>query len=63
MQWFRTSNICPVCRVEQDGDPIIVFKRAVEENMRATYADAIHTLELEINRHRRRYRRIMIGED
>lgn len=57
------SNVCPVCRVEQDGDPVILFKKAIEESMRATYADAIRSLELEVTRHRRRYRRIQMDEE
>ena len=39
--------------MEQDDDPIIVFKKAVEENMREKYRAAIRSLELEVARARR----------
>ena len=54
MKWFETSIECPQCRMEQDDDPIIVFKKAVEENMREKYREAIRSLELEVARARRR---------
>lgn len=40
--------------MEQDDDPIIVFKKAVEDNMREKYREAIRSLELEVARARRR---------
>jgi Ring finger domain len=63
MQWFRMSNVCPVCRVEQNGDPLIIFKNAIEEEMRRRYNDAIQSLERQLAQHRRRYRRIIVDED
>lgn len=53
MKWFETSIECPQCRMEQDDDPIIVFKQAIEENMREKYRAAIRSLELEVARARR----------
>jgi hypothetical protein len=39
--------------MEQDDDPIIVFRNHVEENMREKYRDAIKSLEAEVLRARR----------
>jgi hypothetical protein len=39
--------------MEQDNDPIVVFRKNVEENMREKYRDAIRSLELEVARMRR----------
>ena len=52
--WFETSIECPTCRMEQDDDPLIVFRKHVEENMREKYRDAIRSLEVELARARRR---------
>ena len=52
--WFETSIECPTCRMEQDDDPLIVFRKHVEENMREKYRDAIRSLEIELARARRR---------
>jgi hypothetical protein len=54
MKWFEESIECPQCRMEQDDDPIVMFKQNVEENIREKYRDAIRTLELEVARARRR---------
>jgi len=54
MKWFETSIECPQCRMEQDDDPIVVFKKAIEDNMREKYRDAIRSLEVEVARARRR---------
>jgi hypothetical protein len=40
--------------MEQDDDPIIIFRKNVEENMREKYRDAIKSLEAEVARIRRR---------
>jgi hypothetical protein len=40
--------------MEQDDDPLIVFRKHVEENMREKYRDAIRSLEVELARARRR---------
>jgi len=40
--------------MEQDDDPIVVFRKNIEENMREKYRDAIRSLELEVARARRR---------
>lgn len=54
MKWFETSIECPQCRMEQDDDPIIVFKKAIEDNMREKYRDAIRSLEVQLAQARRR---------
>jgi hypothetical protein len=40
--------------MEQDDDPLVVFRKHVEENMREKYRDAIRSLEVELARARRR---------
>jgi hypothetical protein len=40
--------------MEQDDDPIVIFRKNVEENIREKYKDAIKSLELEVARARRR---------
>ena len=52
--WFETSIECPTCRMEQDDDPVVIFRSHVEENMRLKYRDAIRTLEQDLARARRR---------
>ena len=52
MKWFETSIECPQCRMEQDDDPIIIFRQNIEENMRLKYRDAIKSLEAEVRRRR-----------
>lgn len=51
--WFETSIECPTCRMEQDDDPIVIFRKNVEENLRLKYKDAIKSLESELARARR----------
>lgn len=63
MHWFRMSNVCPVCRVEQNEDPLIVFKNVVEDEMRRRYTDAIQSLERQLTQYRRRYRRIIVDDE
>ena len=53
IRWFETSVECPVCRMEQDSDPLVIFRKNVEKNIREKYKDAIRSLELEL-RHRNR---------
>jgi Ring finger domain len=48
MKWFETSIECPQCRMEQDDDPIVVFRKNVEDNIREKYRDAIRTLQDEL---------------
>lgn len=60
IKWYILSNSCPVCRTEQLDDPIIQLKMATEERMRETYTDSIASLEAEIDRLRRRRRRIIL---
>ena len=48
MTWYETNDECPVCRTEQDTDPIIIFKRRVEDGIRIRYRDAIRTLEHQV---------------
>jgi hypothetical protein len=40
--------------MEQDDDPLIVFKKHIEDNVRLKYRDAIRSLEAEVARARRR---------
>jgi hypothetical protein len=40
--------------MEQDDDPMVVFRRNIEENMRLKYRDAIRTLEAAVAQARRR---------
>jgi hypothetical protein len=40
--------------MEQDDDPMVVFRKNVEDNMREKYRDAIKSLEAEVARARRR---------
>jgi hypothetical protein len=39
--------------MEQDDDPIVVFRKHVEDNIREKYRDAIKSLETEVQRARR----------
>jgi len=50
IKWFEESIECPTCRMEQDDDPIVIFRNNVEENMRLKYADAIRSLENDLER-------------
>jgi len=54
MTWFETSIECPQCRMEQDSEPIVVFRKHVEDNIREKYRDAIRSLEVDLARARRR---------
>ena len=47
IQWFKTSDNCPVCRKEQTHDTVIEFKHDIENKMRILYRDAIRSLEKE----------------
>jgi hypothetical protein len=48
LNWFITSDECPVCRTKQLEDPLILFKLKVEDELRQKYKDAIHSFEREI---------------
>jgi hypothetical protein len=48
LNWFVTSNECPVCRSPQENDNIITFKNKVEEILREKYRDAIQSLENQV---------------
>jgi hypothetical protein len=39
--------------MEQDDDPIIIFKKTIEDGVREKYRDAIRSLEAEVVRARR----------
>lgn len=54
LQWFKTSDECPVCRKNCSKDSIIIFRNNIEEDMRKLYYDAIKTLENEIKKLKRR---------
>ena len=58
LEWFVTSDECPVCRTKQTNDPIIQFKSKVEENLREKYRDSIHTYDTEIEILNDRIRRL-----
>lgn len=54
MTWYETSIECPVCRMEQDDDPIVVFRSHVEDNLNevheeivSNYKEVIRGLEAE----------------
>lgn len=53
--WFIESIECPVCRMEQDDDPIVMFKKQVEDRIRMKYKDAIKSLQDEVLTLRRRH--------
>ena len=53
MKWFETSIECPQCRMEQDDDPFVMFRKSIEDGMREKYRDAIRSLEAEVQRARR----------
>ena len=48
LNWFVTSNECPVCRASQDSDQLILFKEKVENELRVKYKDAIDSMEQEL---------------
>lgn len=48
MKWFEESIECPTCRMEQDDDPIVMFKLSVEDALREKYKDAIKSLQEEL---------------
>jgi len=48
MEWFVESDECPVCRSDQASDPVIAYKRKVEDILRQKYKDAIESLENEV---------------
>ena len=48
MKWFETSIECPQCRMEQDDDPIVVFRKNVEDNIREKYREAVRSLQEEV---------------
>lgn len=54
LTWYESSIECPVCRMEQDDDPLVVFRRNVEANLEErhdevtnNYKEVIRGLELE----------------
>ena len=55
IKWYEESNECPNCRMIQDDDPLIIFKKNIQDNIRLRYRDAIRSLEAEnadLRRHR-----------
>ena len=48
LNWFITSNECPVCRVKQEEDSLVLFKEKVENELREKYRDAIESLQNEV---------------
>ena len=53
IKWFPYSNDCPSCRRPQASDPLILFKKDIERNVRKSYKNAIESLEREIDQLRR----------
>lgn len=51
-KWFIHSDMCPSCRTVQNSDPLIKFKRHVENKVHSNYQNAIASLEGEIDRMR-----------
>ena len=45
LSWYKEADTCPICRVSQDNDDMILFKKGIEESMRQKYKDAIEDLE------------------
>lgn len=41
LPWFQESDNCPTCRKAQDTDPIIQFKKYVEDKIRNKYLELI----------------------
>ena len=56
LNWFVASDDCPVCRNEESGDQMIIFKHNVHEKMAQNYMDTIRSLEDDVTRYRRRIR-------
>jgi len=54
IKWYEESIECPTCRMEQDDDPLIIFRKNIEENIRIKYKDAIKSLEYELSQALRR---------
>ena len=54
IKWYETSDDCPICRHTEDDDPLIIFKRNVKTEMEKIYMEAIHSLESDVQRLRRR---------
>lgn len=54
LNWFVTSDQCPVCRQSQQKDDLILFKNKIEDEMREKYRDVMATYEYELRRRRRR---------
>jgi hypothetical protein len=60
LEWYKQSDLCPTCRQDQSDDPLIVFKKHNQEEVRQIYQDAIRTLQDEnvvLRRPRRRLQR------
>jgi len=58
VQWFVHSDVCPVCRTSQQADKYIVFKSNLDGVLSDKYADAIRSLESDVQRLRRRLRAV-----
>ena len=52
LSWFVEGDTCPVCRVSQRRDELIVFREEIQESMRRKYMDAIGSLESDIRQMR-----------
>lgn len=53
LTWFVESNICPVCRTEQDNK-FVMFKKQIQDRTSAMYMEVIDGLEEDLVRARRR---------
>lgn len=48
IQWYETSESCPICRQIQHDDILLKFKNKVQNALRKKYMTAIRSLEDEI---------------
>ena len=51
--WFLESNVCPVCRADQDNK-FVTFKKQVQERTAEMYMEVIEGLEEDLILARRR---------
>lgn len=50
LDWFVSSDDCPVCGQVQKTDQFLIFKSKVQNELREKYKCAIQTYEDELNR-------------
>ena len=52
LTWFVEGDTCPVCRVSQQNNELIIFREQIQESMRQKYKDAIDSLEYDLRQMR-----------